>query len=96
MAFGDEDLPALFADMGVTVVKGVESTLGILDDAENLVAQGLAPGMTGRGLALLLRTGALSNLAVDDALTVGGTPYVVRERLRLDDGALSAVALRTP
>ena len=93
---GDADLPALFRDFGVAVVMGAQQTDGILDDGEGLVAPGYAPGMTGRDLALTLRTGALSGLSVGSALTVGGTAYVVRERLTLDDGKLTRCLLENP
>jgi len=93
---GEFDLPYLFRDFGVAVVKGAEQTTGILDDGEGLVVAGFAPGMTGRELGLTLRTGALTGLAVGSALTVGGTAYVVRERLTLDDGKLTRCLLENP
>ena len=93
---GDLDLPYLFRDFGIAVVMGAQQTTGILDDGEGLVVPGYAPGMTGRELALTLRTGALTGLAVGTALTVGGTAYVVRERLTLDDGKITRCLLEKP
>lgn len=90
------DLPAMFRDFGVAVVKGADTTTGILDDGEALVLPGEAPGMTGRELSLWLRTGALAGLAVGDAITVAGVPYVVRERLTEGDGKVTRCLLENP
>lgn len=91
MAFGDTDIPYLFADMGVTVVMGAYSTKGFIDTADELVTEGGAPGAIGKMIAVTIKTGSLSGLAVGSIITVDGTYYTVRERLQIDDGTLTRI-----
>lgn len=93
--FGAGDLPALLADMGVTVVAadGKTTTLGLYDKQN---VQELAP-TSGALLDVLhttltIATGAIS-VAVEDRITVDGGAYVVRNVNPVDDGQLTELVI---
>jgi|SRR6185437_7817488 len=93
--FGAGDLPALLADQGVTVIAadGKTQTLGLYDKQN---VQELAP-TSGALLdvlhtALTIVTGSMS-AAVEDQITVDGSPYVVRNVNPMDDGQLTELVI---
>lgn len=76
--YGDADLPALFADMGVAVVAGAVTTVGLLDDLPADAFPDRARIET-RRRSVLVRAAVMPALHVGDALTVDGTAYTIRE-----------------
>lgn len=92
--FGAGDLPALLVDQGVTVI-GADGTqtLGLFDQQN---VQNLAP-TTGALLDVLhttvtIVTGAIT-VAVEDAITVDGTAFKVRNVNLVDDGQLTELVV---
>lgn len=92
MAFGDEDLDALFDDMGVSVSMGTYTTKALKDSPDEMMTERGNPGAIGSQILLTLKTGALPGLAVGSAITVAGVAMKVRERMTLDDGALTRIS----
>lgn len=86
-----EDLAPLFRDHAVDVHHGGSTARGIFDAPTSAALGGL---VTLDEHQLTLPTDALPSLGHGDLVTIGGTQYVVREVLQLDDGALKRVTLR--
>lgn len=88
------DLAAIYADAGVPVVFGAQSTYGFFDRADEIEGE---DGATYYGKAYQVRivTGTLTGVVDGSALTVGGTAYRARtEPLRQEpDGAESIIYL---
>lgn len=94
MPFGDSDIPALLADMGVPVVIGAVSTTGLLDD---LPGQEFERGrVQSRIRSVAVQTSVLPSLHIGDAITVDGTAYTIREwgpDPDSPDGAMTRIGL---
>lgn len=91
MGFGDSDIQYLLADMGVMVTLGAGSTKGLVDSADELVAEGVVTGAIGLVISVTIKTGSLSGLAVGAPITVDSSPYTVRSVMRIDDGVLTRI-----
>lgn len=92
MPFRVADLPALLADFGVPVTLGTTTVRGLLDREGELVLE--EPGTSAlaeQAVILTVPTGSLPGLAPGVTLVADGTTYRVRERLQVDDGALTRV-----
>ncbi|WKZ15434.1 MAG: hypothetical protein QY317_16180 [Candidatus Jettenia caeni] len=89
MAFGDADIQYLLQDMGVNVTHGVTTVKGLVDFADELLLQAGQSAGVGKVIAVTIKTDSLPNLKIGDSVTVGGVSYTVRERLQIDDGALT-------
>jgi hypothetical protein len=91
MAF-DEDLEAFLDDFGVPCQAGAVAFTGLLDQPDELVQLQRASAHS-RQCQLTYITAAVS-LTRDQAVTVKGAVYTVREAPRqIDDGAFSRVLL---
>ena len=89
MAF-PEDLDIFLADFGDEVVyKGVIYK-GILEQPDEIVADGLV--MT-TDYELTGKTSELGSLVFDDIISVDGTNYKVRQARKIDDGKFCIVSL---
>ena len=94
MAFRDQDIPALLADTGVPVTIGGVAGTGLLDENDQVLVSDrnggevLVPMTT-----LTVQSSAFPNLRIDTAITVNGTNYTVRERLKTGDAALTKILL---
>ena len=93
-AFGDSDLPTLFADMAIAVTVGATSGKGFLDEADEILVQD-----AGRGEVVVLvttltvRTADFPQLAIDQTVAIGSRNFTVRQRQRMGDGALTKLLL---
>ena len=93
MAFGDADLPALFADMGVDVVLqviGQPATRGLVDrETEGAFDDPGSSRVAGRSVSVLIATGSLPPSAAGATVLVDTIIYRVRSVGPVDDGALT-------
>lgn len=85
-----EDLDVFMSDFGVSVTAGTTTTTGVLDMPSEVIAGGM---VITTDYALTIKTSALPNLKYQDALTVDGAAYTVREVRQQDDGRFSIVYL---
>ena len=89
MAF-TENLDTFLADFGNAVVKGGVSYKGILEQPDEIVADGLV--MT-TDYELTAKTSELGGLVFDNILKVNGDSYKVRSARKIDDGSFCLVSL---
>ena len=89
MAF-TEDLDIFLADFGDTVVYSGVVYKGILEQPDEIVADGLV--MT-TDYELTAKTSDLGGLVFDNTLTINGDGYKVRSARKIDDGTLSVISL---
>ena len=89
MAF-TEDLDVFFSDFNDTVVYDSATYKGILEQPDEIVADGVV--MT-TDYMLTAKTTDLGVLIFDAALTVNGTAYKVRSTRKIDDGRLCVLSL---
>ena len=94
MAFRDQDIPYLLADTGVPVTIGGVQGTGLLDENDQVLVSDRSGGevlvpMT----TLTVQSSAFPNVKIDTAVTVNGTNYTVRERLKTGDAALTKILL---
>jgi len=89
MAF-TEDLEVFFADFTDTVVYDSVTYKGILEQPDEIVADGLV--MT-TDYELTAKTSDLGGLVFDNTLTVNGDGYKVRSARKIDDGSFCLVSL---
>jgi hypothetical protein len=93
-AFRDSDIPALLADMGVAITVGGVAGIGLLDEADQLLVQDQNRGeVVATATTLTIQTSAFPNVKINDAVSVGGKSFTVRERLRESDGGLTKLLL---
>ena len=94
MAFRDQDIPFLLLDTGVPVVVGGVSGVGLLDENDQVLVSDrnggevLVPMTT-----LTVQSSAFPSMRIDTAVTVNGTNYTIRERLKTGDAALTKILL---
>ena len=89
MAF-TEDLDIFFQDFQDTVVYSSSTYKGILEEPDEVVADGVV--MT-TDYMLTAKTSDLGTLIFDAALTVNGDAYKVRSTRKIDDGSLCILSL---
>ena len=94
MVFRDQDIPFLLQDTGVPVVIGGVSGVGLLDENDQVLVSDRNGGevlipMT----TLTVQSSAFPNMRIDTAVTVNGTNYTIRERLKTGDAALTKILL---
>jgi hypothetical protein len=94
MAFRDQDIPFLLADTGVPVVIGGVSGTGLLDENDQVLVSDRNGGeMLVPMTTVTVQSSAFPNMRIDTAVTVNGTNYTVRERLKTGDAALTKILL---
>ena len=89
MAF-TENLDTFLADFGNAVVSKGARYKGILDQPDEIVADGLV--MT-TDYELTGKTSELGSLVFDDIISVDGDNYKVRQARKIDDGKFCLVSL---
>ena len=89
MAF-TEDLDVFFSDFNDIVVYDSATYKGILEQPDEIVADGVV--MT-TDYMLTAKTTDLGALIFDAALTVNGTAYKVRSTRKIDDGSFCILSL---
>ena len=89
MAF-TEDLDVFLSDFGQAVIRNGVSYKGILEQPDEIVADGLV--MT-TDYELTGKTSELGSLVFDDIISVDGDNYKVRQARKIDDGKFCTVSL---
>tara|TARA_R100000329_G_scaffold138022_1_gene119309 strand:+ start:68 stop:346 length:279 start_codon:yes stop_codon:yes gene_type:complete len=89
MAF-TEDLDVFLADFGQAVIRGGVTYKGILEQPDEIIADGLV--MT-TDYELTGKTSELGSLVFDDIISVDGDNYKVRQARKIDDGRFCIVSL---
>ena len=89
MAF-TEDLDVFLSDFGQSVIRNGVSYKGILEQPDEIVADGLV--MT-TDYELTGKTSELGSLVFDDIISVDGDNYKVRQARKIDDGKFCTVSL---
>ena len=89
MAF-TEDLDVFLLDFGQAVIRDGVSYKGILEQPDEIVADGLV--MT-TDYELTGKTSELGSLVFDDIISVDGDNYKVRQARKIDDGKFCTVSL---
>jgi hypothetical protein len=93
-AFGDSDIPALMADMGIAISVGGVAGIGLLDEADQIIVQDEQRGeVVATATTLTVQSSAFPACKIGDAVVVGGKNFTVRERLRESDGGLTKLLL---
>lgn len=88
--FGEEDIDAMLSDVGgVTVVHGTESGPGVLDSFDEELLRGDDVALVGKVIAVLVKSSNFPTIAKGSAVTISGAAHVVRDRMAVDDGALT-------
>ena len=89
MAF-TEDLDIFFEDFQDTVVHSSSTYKGILEQPDEIVADGV---VMSTDYQLIAKTTDLGGINFNETLTVNGTGYTVRSVRKIDDGALCILSL---
>jgi len=85
-----EDLDVFFSDFNDTVVYNSVTYKGILEQPDEMVADGVV--MT-TDYMLTAKTTDLGSLLFDASITVNGDDYKVRSTRKIDDGSLCILSL---
>ena len=89
MAF-TEDLTTFFADFSDAVLYDGVSYKGILEQPDEVIADGV---VLTTDYQLTAKNSDLGELAFESALTVNGTNYTVRSVRKVDDGSFCILSL---
>jgi hypothetical protein len=93
-AFGDSDIPALMADMGIAITVGVVPGVGLLDEMDQIIVEDLTRGqVVMTATTLTIQTSAFPACKIGDAVVANGKSFTIRERLREGDGGLTKLLL---
>lgn len=84
-----EDLGFAFADFGVNVQGPSYSGLGILDMPDQIVGE----VMISTEYVLTVKTADFTTAKHGDQLTISAANYRIKEKKKIDDGALSKITL---
>lgn len=77
----------------VPVVYGAQNTSGIVDIADHLVPDGNFGQTQIRATTLTIKTGSLTSLVDDSAITVDGRSYKLRLPSEIDDGLVTVLMI---
>lgn len=92
--FGDSDIPALMADMGIPVTVGGVVGVGLLDESDSILVNDEQRGqVVVQATTITVQTSAFPAAKIDDAVVAGAKNYTVRERLKEGDGGLTKFLL---
>ena len=87
--YGASDVDTLLREFGVPVVRGSESTTGIVDEVDIEMMAGDGATFVGHQTSILVRTGSLEDPAAQDIIVVNGVRYRVATVSQVDDGGLT-------
>ena len=90
MAF-TEDLDTYFADFTDTVVYSGTTYKGILDEPDEMIADGI---VLATDYQLTAKTSDFGTLIAGESITVDSVAYTVREVRKLDDGSFVEISLQ--
>ncbi len=94
--FGAADLDALLAQLGVSVTYGGNTVNGLFDREDLFLQDPSGLHVSTKRQSVLVKTGALTALAVNSAITVDGGTYHIRDvSLEPGDGAFTRITLAT-
>lgn len=93
MRFGDGDLPALFAEMGVSATYLGETAPVIFDEAEEVTEDAMGGELVPHGRVIEFPAKQFPTIAAETEIVVDGVTYLVRDPRLLDDGATRRVNL---
>ena len=85
-----ENLSAFLGDFGVSCTSGATTALGILDMPSQLIADSM---VISTDYQLTAKASDFGGLKYNDAITVDGVAYTVRETRLIDDGRMCEVSL---
>jgi hypothetical protein len=85
-----EDLSVFLSDFGVTCTSGATTALGILDMPSQLIGDGM---VISTDYQLTAKAADFGGLKYNDAITVDGVAYTVRDTRLIDDGRFCEVSL---
>jgi hypothetical protein len=85
-----EDLAVFLNDFGVSVTAGSTTGVGLLDQPGQEILGGM---VVVTDYSLTVRTSEFGGLQFNDAITVAGVSYQVRDARKLDDGAFTELLL---
>ena len=85
-----EDLSVFLNDFGVSCTSGATTALGILDMPSQLIADSM---VITTDYQLTAKASDFGGLKYNDAITVDGAAYTVRETRLIDDGRFCEVSL---
>ena len=85
-----ENLSAFLGDFGVSCTSGATTALGILDMPGQILADGM---VISTDYQLTAKASDFGGLKYNDAITVDGVAYTVRETRLIDDDRMCEVSL---
>ena len=85
-----ENLDVFFGEFDSTVVSNSTTVKGIMEQPDELIADGVVLPTDYR---LTAKTSDLGTLDSDSTLTVDGDAYTVRDVRKIDDGSLCVLSL---
>jgi hypothetical protein len=85
-----ENLSAFLDDFGVSCTSGATTAMGILDMPGQILADGM---VISTDYQLTAKASDFGGLKYNDAITVDGVAYTVRETRLIDDGRMCEVSL---
>lgn len=88
--FGEDDLDAMLSGVGaVPVVHGSESGKGLRDSFDEELLRGEDVALVGKVIAVLVKSSAFPTVRRGSSVTIEGVAHEVRDRMAVDDGALT-------
>lgn len=94
MAFGDDDLSMMVADVfSVAITYGLQTARGFFDDSEDIAAGDEGTAFSIRRRVVHIQTGDLTSVTVDSAITVDGTAYSITAIEPMADGKITRLTL---
>lgn len=95
LPYGDADIPALLADMGIPITVGGVAGKGLLDEADEILVQDAQRGqVVVLATTVTVQTSAFPNMKIGNAVVAGSKTFTIRERLHIGDGALTKLLPR--
>jgi hypothetical protein len=89
MSFGDSDLAALFADMGVPCTIADVTVQGLVERPDDQILAGVGTAVVAHEVIVYVPTGSLEQLRVNALITIDGEQLRVREVMKIEDGAVT-------
>ena len=94
--FADSDIPAMIGRFGSPITIAGIAGIALVDAQDQAFNSDGQDGVTVMPVtSAIIQTSAFPNISIDDAVLLNGIDYTVRDRMRIDDGALTKVFLGT-